>query len=76
MPVGPGELFLAKTKMVQGQHKAPVESGKRKLSVMARGQAKKRLDEKGTPKVKAKVTYNPDCGPSDTKSKKIKLVKR
>ena len=76
VPVGPGELFLAKTKKVQGQHKAPVESGKRKLSVKARGKAKKRLNKKGKAKVKAKVTYNPDCGPSDTKSKKIELVKR
>ena len=42
----------------------------------ARGKAKKRLNKKGKAKVKAKVTYNPDGGPSDTKSKKIKLVKR
>ena len=76
VPVGPGEIFLAKTNKVQGQHKAPVESGKLKLSVKARGKAKKRLNKKGDAKVKAKVTYNPDCGPSDTKSKTIKLVKR
>ena len=77
VPVGPGELFLAKTKKVQGQYKAPAQSGKRKLSVKARGKAKKRLDKKGKATVKAKVTYNPDCGPSEpTQSKKIKLVKR
>ena len=76
VPVGPGELFLAKTKKVQGQHKAPVQSGKRKLSVKARGTAKTRLNKKGKAKVKAKVTYNPDCGPSNTQSMRIKLVKR
>ena len=42
----------------------------------AKGKAKKRLNKKGNAKVKAKVTYTPDCGPTDTKSKKIKLVQR
>jgi hypothetical protein len=44
--------------------------------VKPRGKAKKRLNKRGKAKVKAKVTYFPDCGTSDTKSKKIKLVKR
>ena len=76
VPAGsPVELVLAKTKKVQGQQKS-VESGKRKLSVNATGKAKKRLNKKGKATVKAKVTYKPDCGPSDTQSKQIKLVKR
>jgi hypothetical protein len=76
LPVGPGELYLAKTNKVQGQHKGPVEAGKLKLSVKSRGSAKKRLGKTGKVKVKAKVRYIPDCGPPDTKSKKLKLVKR
>jgi len=76
VPVGPGELYLAKTKKVQAQHKGPVDAGNLKLAVKPRGAAKKRLSKTGTVKVKAKVTYVPDCGPSDTESKKIKLVKR
>jgi hypothetical protein len=76
LPVGPGELYLEKTNKVQGQHKGPVEAGKLKLSVKPRGGAKKRLSKTGKVQVKAKVTYIPDCGPPDTKSKKIKLVKR
>ena len=73
---GPGELKLAKTGSVKGQHKRAEQSGKPKLSVKARGKAKKRLNKRGKAKVKAKVTYTPDGGTSDTKSKKIKLVKR
>ncbi len=76
LPVGPGELYLDKTKKVQGQHKGPVAAGKLTLPVKPRGGAKMRLSKTGKAKVKAKVTYIPDCGPSDTKSTKIKLVKR
>ena len=73
---GRGDLRLAKTKNVKGQYKRAVHSGKLQLSVKPRGKAKKRLNKRGTAKVKAKVTYTHACGASDTKSKKIKLVKR
>ena len=73
---GPGELKLAPTGSVKGQHKLVAQSGKQKLSVKARGKAKKRLNKRGKTKVKAKVTFTPDGGTSDTKSKKIELVKR
>ena len=67
VPVGPGELYLDKTKKVQGRHKGPV-AGADELTVLVKAA--------GEAKVKAEVTYIPDCGPSDTESKKIKLVKR
>ena len=73
---GPGEVKLAKTGSVKGQRKRAAQSGKAKLTVKAKGKAKKRLNKRGKATVKAKVTYTPDGGASDTKSKKIKLVKR
>ena len=73
---GPGELKLAKTGSVKGKHKRAKESGNEKLSVKAKGKAKKKLNQKGKAKVKAKVTYIPDGGEPNTKSKKIKLMKR
>ena len=73
---GPGELELAKTGSVKGQRKRAAQSGKAKLTVKAKGKAKKRLNKRGKTTVKAKVTYTPDGGASDTKSKTIKLVKR
>ena len=44
--------------------------------VKAIGRAKKRLNKRGKAQVKAKVIFHPDCGASNTKSKKIELVKR
>ena len=41
-----------------------------------KGKAKTRLKKTGKTKVKAKITFTPDGGTSDTKCKKIKLVKR
>jgi hypothetical protein len=77
VPVGPGELYLDKTNKVQGRHKGPVAGADEvTLLVKAGGEAKARLNKTGKVKVKAKVTYIPDCGPSDTESKKITLVKR
>ena len=73
---GPGELTLANTARVKGQRKRAAQSGKAKLTVKAKGKAKKRLNKRGKTTVKAKVTYTPDGGTSDTKSKTIKLVKR
>ena len=73
---GPGELELAKTGSVKGQRKRAAQSGKAKLTVKAKRKAKKRLNKRGKTTVKAKVTYTPDGGASDTKSKTIKLVKR
>ena len=76
VPVSPGNIKLAKTGSVEGQHERVRLSGKEKLEIQPKGKAKKRLNKRGKAKVKAKVTYTPDGGPSDTKSKKIKLVQR
>ena len=72
---GPGELKLAKTASVKGQHERAEQSGKETLTIKPRGKAKQKLKKGGKAKVKAKVTFTPDGGTSDTKSKKIKLVK-
>ena len=76
VPVGPGELKLAKTQSVKGQHTRVEPSDTEKLTIKPKGKAKKRLNRRGKAKVKAKVTYTPDGGASATKSKKIKLVRR
>ena len=73
---GPGKVKLAKTGSVKGDHERAKQSGKLKLSVTPRGKAKKRLNKKNKANVEAKVTFDPDCGASDTKSKRIQLVKR
>ena len=72
----PGELRVAKTGSVKRSSTGPSPPGKVKLGIRARGKAKKKLNKTGNAKVKARVTYIPDCAPRDTKSKKIKLVKR
>ena len=72
----PGTLRLAQTGSVKSTRTEPSPEGEAKLRIKARGKAKKKLNETGEAKVKAKVTYLPDCAPSDTKRKKIKLVKR
>ena len=73
---GPGKLKLAKTGTTKRKHKRAKESGNEKLSVKAKGKAKKKLNQNGRARVKAKVTYIPDGGEPNTKSKKIKLVER
>jgi hypothetical protein len=87
---GPGDLYLRGrlatplpqddhplASHVKRVHKRAERSGKLKLSVKARREAKKRLNKTGKVKVKAKVVFSPrDCGFPDTKFKTIKLVKR
>jgi hypothetical protein len=73
---GPGELELAKTKNVKVGHERAEQSGKVKLSIEPRRMARKLLNKTGKAKVNPKVTYTPDGGASDTKRKKIKLLKR
>ena len=73
---GPGELKLAKTASVKGQHQRAEQSGKETLTIKPRGKAKQKLKKGGRAKVKAKVTFTPDGGTAATQSKKVKLVKR
>jgi hypothetical protein len=72
---GPGKLKLAQTGSLKAQHERADEC-EPKLPVKPTGRAKKRLNNRGKAKVKAKVTYTPDGGAADTKSTKIELVKR
>ena len=71
----PGDLALATSKKVKGAD-ARVESGSVKLRVKAKGKAKKKLKRKGKAKVNAAVTYTPDLGDANTKTRKVKLKKK
>jgi hypothetical protein len=73
---GPGELNLAKTRKVKRANKRADAEGRVKLPVKPKGTAKKRLNEKGKAKVKARVTFVPDEGEPGTQTKPLKLVKR
>jgi 6-phosphogluconolactonase (cycloisomerase 2 family) len=73
---GPGGLELAKNKKVKGAEKPAEAAGRAKLPIKPKRKAKQKLDEKGKVKVKAEVTYTPTGGTSNTKQKKVKLIKR
>jgi hypothetical protein len=53
-----------------------VAAGQVKLLVKPRGKAKAKLGESGKTKVKATVSYTPDNGDRNTKTKRVKLAKR
>ena len=72
---GPGGLELLGNGIRKANKDAP-RAGKVKLGVKASGMAKMRLSRKGEAKVHAEVTYDRDGNYPNTKSKKIKLVKR
>ena len=73
---GGGELELAKTKKVKADDESAEDAGKEKLLVKPRGKAKKKLNQTGKAKVKAKVTYTPTGGEPNTESKKVTLKLR
>ncbi len=75
---GPGELELTKTKKVKADAEAVEGEGatEEKLAIKPKGKARKKLRKKGKAKVKAVVTYTPDGGEPNTKSRKVKLKKR
>jgi hypothetical protein len=70
----PGDLVLAKSKKVRPDDDRADAGGAEKLQVKAKGKAKKRLAEKGKTKVNVQVTYTPDGGDANTKSRQVKLV--
>ena len=70
---GGGELELAKTKKVKADDESAEDAGKEKLVIKPRGKAKKKLNQTGKAKVKAKVTYTPTGGEPNTESKKVTL---
>jgi hypothetical protein len=73
---GAGELELAMTKNVKGEHERAEQSGKVKLSIEPRSKANKLLNKTDKAKVNPRVTFTPDGGISDTKRKRITLVER
>jgi hypothetical protein len=70
---GPGELDLAKTKKVKADDEAVEAEGDEKLNIKPKGKATKKLRKNGNAKVKAEVTYTPDGGEPNMRSKKVKL---
>ena len=79
LPVGvpcAGEVELAKTKKVKADAEAAEAEGEVKLLVKSKGKARKRLNKRGKTKVKAEVTYTPDGGEPNTRTKKVKLKRR
>ena len=56
--------------------KAVNAAGKVKLLVKSKGKKKRQLSRTGKVKVVAKVTYTPTGGAANTKTRRIKLVKR
>ncbi len=73
---GPGEVELSKTGKVKPATERAGSQGQVKLLVKPRGKAKTKLAASGKTKVKATVSYTPDNGDRNTKTKRVKLVKR
>jgi hypothetical protein len=83
---GPGTLVLTGKGLVKQRlgaasragalAKTVNAAGRVKLKVKAKGKKRRRLDATGTVTVMAKITYTPTGGVSNTKAKRIKLVKR
>jgi len=73
---GAGELELAQSKKVKhDDERAAAEAGVT-LLVKPKGKARRKLGDNGKAKVKAEVTYTPDGGDPNTKSKRVKLARR
>ena len=73
---GSGEVDLAKTNKVKPASKRAAGSGNVQLKIKPKGKAKKQLRKRGKAKVRAKVTYTPDGGEPNTRSKRLTLKKR
>lgn len=73
---GAGSLKLAKSKGLKADRERADAKGKEKLKLEPRGKFEKRLAGRGKAKVRAKVTYKPDGGPSSTKAKQVKLKRK
>jgi lysophospholipase L1-like esterase len=73
---GPGEVELAKTKRVKGAETEAERAGEEKLTIRARGKAKRRLNHKGKARVAARVTYTPIGGDPNTQTRRLKLIRR
>lgn len=82
---GPGTLALSGRGIVvqrrpraagSAADRAVTAAGTVKLLIKAKGKAKRKLNRTGKAKVKAKVTYTPTDGAANTKTPKVKLIKK
>lgn len=73
---GPGNLELAKSRKVKAAEKRAAAEGSVRLKVKPKGKAKEKLADGGKAKVEAEVTYTPDGGDANTRSRKVKLAKK
>ena len=75
---GPGRLTLAKTKRVKRArvHVLAKKAGRVRLAVRPRGTAKRRLKRPGTIRVKARVTFTAKQGEPNTKTRRLRLIRR
>jgi Ca2+-binding RTX toxin-like protein len=73
---GPGALELAKTETVKPDGERAEAEGSVKLLVKSKGRKRKKLRETGKAKVGAAVTYTPDGGDSQSKTKKVRLAQK
>jgi hypothetical protein len=73
---GPGELDLAKTRRVKHRGKRAPAEGEVMLAIKPRRKAKRALGKQGRAWVGAEVTYTPDGGEPNTKSKRVKLRRK
>ncbi len=72
---GRGELTLD-GKRLKDAEKQPTAAGDVRLLVKPKGKLARKLRKRGAAKAKAKVTYEPTGGVENTKSKKVKLIRR
>jgi Tol biopolymer transport system component len=73
---GPGEVELAKSKKVKPDGERAASQGAVELRVKPKRKAKAKLAKNGKAKVKLTVSYTPDKGDRNTKTKRVKLVRR
>jgi hypothetical protein len=72
---GAGDLVLARSTKVKDDEKRATAEGAVRLLVKPKGQARKKLEEVGRAKLRAEVTYTPDGGDPNTKTKRVKLAR-
>ncbi len=73
---GAGKLRLNGTRTVKKQGKTPRGAATVKLTIRARGKAARKLNRRGSAKVRAKVTFTPTGGLPRTKARWVRLVKK
>jgi DNA-binding beta-propeller fold protein YncE len=72
----PGVLDLANSKEVKGNEKSAESSGSVRLPIKPKPKPERKLNQKGKTMVEVHVTYTPDGGQPNMKSKKLRLIKR